>query len=117
VGVALAVLAGFALCIRALWRERAAARTRGWKIAVLLVVIGGVIGGVEAAYVSSSPRPVVAEQGRYAFTAIVPLAAVAAGACLGLGRRMAPVIAVGLIAAMAGFSYLSLLLGFEGFYA
>ena len=116
-GVTLAVLAGFALCLKTLVRERDAVRTRGWELAVLALVIVGVIGGVEAAYVTSDPRQVVAEQGRYAFTALVPLAAVAAGACLGLGRRRAPLVAGALVAAMAGFGFLSLLLGFEGFYA
>ena len=80
-------------------------------------MILGVIGGVEAAYVSATPRPVVAEQGRYAFTAIVPLAAIAAGACLGLGRRRSPLLAGGLVGGMVGFAFLSLLLGSQGFYA
>ena len=115
--IALALLAGFALCAVAAWRERRELQPLRWELAVLLIAIAGVVGGVEAAYVTSAPRPVVAEQGRYAFTAMVPLATIAAGACLAFGRRRAPALAAGLVGALMGLSFLSLLLGLQHFYA
>ncbi len=38
-------------------RERRGLRSRGWELAVLLIAIAGVIGGVEAAYVTIHPAP------------------------------------------------------------
>ncbi len=116
--IAVAALAAGALCAVALWRERIAARARGWELTALVVAVVGVIGGVAAAYMTShGDRPVVAEQGRYAFTAIVPLATIALGACFAFGRRRAPAVAGGVVGAMMGLGYASLWLAFEGFFA
>ena len=45
-----------------------------------MLAIAGVVFGVEAAYFTDIPRPVPAEQGRYVFTALVPLAMARLGA-------------------------------------
>ncbi len=56
------------------------------------------IGGVTAAYVSATPRSgELPEQGRYAFTALPALAAVAVAAVYGLPRRWRPVVAGGVL--------------------
>jgi hypothetical protein len=56
---------------------------------------------VEAAYFTLAwPTTGVAEQGRYAFTAITAVAAIVIGGCLGLGRRRALPAAAGLVACL-----------------
>jgi len=116
--IVLVMIAAGALCALAVWRERIAARMRGWELAVLGLAVVGVVGGVEAAYLSGGPRPgPVAEQGRYAFTAIVPLATIALGACFAFGRRRAPLVATGLVAAVMGLAYASYWLSLSGFFA
>jgi hypothetical protein len=116
--IAAAMLAVGAACVAAVvLRERPAARKRALELAVLLLALAGVIGGVAAAYQTTTPsRPVVAEQGRYAFTAIVPLAAIAVGGAFAFGRRRAPLVAGGLVAAVAGFSFASYMLALTRFY-
>jgi len=116
VGIVLAVTAGLALCAVAVWRERIAALSRGWELGVLLAALFGVVVAVEAVYATGAPRPVVAEQGRYAFTAIVPLAAIAAGACVAFGRRHATAVAAALAAAMVGLAFASQVLALGGYY-
>jgi hypothetical protein len=114
VAVLVAVLV---LALVAVVRERAAAWRIGWEIATLVVAVAGVIGGVAAAYFTDAFRGVVAEQGRYAFTAMVPLAAIAAGSCFGLGRRLAPVAAGVLVGGMAGLGWASQLLALTHFFS
>jgi hypothetical protein len=75
-----------------------------------------VIGAVEAAYFTPTPRQVLSEFGRYLFPAITALAAIAVGSCLGLGRRWAPVAAVALAMAVVVLDYASQLLSLAGFY-
>jgi hypothetical protein len=106
---AVSILAA-ALCALAVVRRRQQARRLGWELAVLLVAIAGVVGGVEAAYFGGDARAVPAEQGRYIFTAAVPLAAIAAGAAMAFRERVAPLVAAGLAAAVIGLSYASQLL-------
>jgi hypothetical protein len=105
--IAAAMLGAGALCALAVWRERGAARPQALEIAVLLLALVGVIGGVEAAYFTTQGRLTVAEQGRYAFTAMVPLAAIAVGATFAFGRRRAPVLAGAGVAAVAGLTLAS----------
>jgi hypothetical protein len=106
-----------ALCvITVTWRKRLAARSRRWELAVLLTAFIGVLAGVSAAYFATTPRSFPVEQGRYLFTAIVPLAAIAAGATLAFGRRLAPVLAAALVAAVIGLAYASQLLSLETFF-
>jgi Predicted membrane protein (DUF2142) len=106
-----------ALCVVAVVRRRSAALRLGWELAVLLVAIAGVVGGVEAAYFTNSPRPVPAEQGRYIFTAAVPLAAIAMGAAMAFRDRVAPLVASGLAVGVIGLSCASQLLTLTGFFA
>jgi hypothetical protein len=75
-------------------------------------VILAVIGGVEIAYYSPGPRPVflTPEQGRYAFTAIVPLAALALAGLLPLPRRWGAAAAAVVVSAMICLSAASHLL-------
>ncbi len=114
--VAAVMLLAGALCFVAVWRERPAARRRALELTVLVLAIAGVVAGVEAAYQAGSARTVVAEQGRYAFTAMVPLAAIAVGAAFAFGRRRAPLVASGLVAAVAGLAVASYMLAFTRFF-
>jgi Predicted membrane protein (DUF2142) len=109
-------LVAAALCALAVVRWRSQARGLGWELAVLIVAIAGVIGGVEAAYYTSQPRPVPAEQGRYIFTAVVPLATIAVGAAMAFRERLAPLVATALAAAVIGLGYASQLLTLTGFF-
>ncbi len=117
--VTIAVVGGIALVFAALAvaRERLAARARGWEIAVLATALISVPLGVAAVHFVPDVRSVPAEQGRYIFTAIVPLAALAAVATLAFGRRRAPLVAALLVAAVAILSYASQLLTLTTFYA
>ncbi len=103
-------LVAAALCAFAVVRRRAEATALGWELAVLIVATAGVIGGVEAAYFTNAPRSVPAEQGRYIFTAAVPLAVIAVGAAMAFRDRIAPLVAAGLAAAVIGLSYAAQLL-------
>jgi hypothetical protein len=113
--VLLALLAA-ALCVVAVVRRRGAALRVGWELATLLLVLAGVVFGVEAAYFTDQPRPVPAEQGRYIFTAIVPLAAIAVGGCLAFRNRVAVVVAAGMVGLMMGLGYASQFLTLAGFF-
>jgi hypothetical protein len=108
------VIGAFLLCGVTAWRERNALRARGWEIAVLDAAL---VAGVEAAYFSTEPVENLPEQGRYAFTAIVPFAAVAVGACLAFGRGRARLVAAGLVSVMRGLAFCGQLLGFTSFFA
>jgi Predicted membrane protein (DUF2142) len=110
-------LACAALCALAAVRRWPRTSVLGWELTVIVVAIAGVIGGVEAAYFTSAPRPAPAEQGRYVFTAIVPLATIAVGAALAFRERIAPLVASGLAALVIGFGYASQLLALTGFFA
>jgi hypothetical protein len=114
--IAACTLAVAVLGAVALWRRRVAARGLTWELGVLVVAIVGVIAGVEGAYFTDHARPVPAEQGRYIFTAIVPLAALAVGGALAFGRRTAPVVAGALAAAVIGLGYASQLLALTWFF-
>ena len=115
--IAAVSLAAAALCALAVARRRSQALTLGWELAVLVVAIAGVVGGVEAAYFTGTPRQVPAEQGRYIFTAIVPLATIAVGAAMAFRERVAPLAATALTAAVIGLGYASQLLTLTGFFA
>ena len=101
---------------------RAALRNREWlrrnwlPVAFVVLVPATVLAAVEAAYYTTAPRQALAEFGRYLFPAITALAAIAVGACLGLGRRWAPVAATGLAAGVIVLDYASQLLSLAGFY-
>lgn len=112
------VLAISALGVWALWRRRAALR-RGWwlEVAVLLAAVVGVLAAVEAAFAAVATRPVVAEQGRYAFTAITAFAALAVGAGLGLPSRRRDGYLTVIVVLMIGFAVASQWLAFATFYS
>jgi hypothetical protein len=105
------------LAVVAVARERLAASVRRWEIAVLLVALGSVVVGVAAVHFTPAVRGVPAEQGRYLFAAIVPLAAIAVGATLAFGRERAPLAATVLVAATIVLSYASQLLTLTTFFA
>jgi 4-amino-4-deoxy-L-arabinose transferase-like glycosyltransferase len=105
-----------ALCVAAVVRHWPRARRLGWEIAVLLVALAGVIAGVEGAYFSGTPRAVPAEQGRYIFTALVPLAAIAVGGALAFRDRAATLVATVLAAGVIGLGYASQLLALSRFF-
>lgn len=88
--------------VRRYWREAA----------FLLLVIVAVIAGVEFAYYAATPRPayLTPEQGRYAFTAMVPLAGIALCGLLAFKRRVAMAGASVLVGAMIAFGAASHLL-------
>jgi predicted membrane protein DUF2142 len=105
------------LCVVAVLRHRLAARRLGWELAVLLLALAGVVAGVEGAYFTNTPRLVPAEQGRYIFTALVPLAAIAVGGALAFRDRVAMLVASALAATVIAFGYASQLLALSGFFA
>jgi hypothetical protein len=116
-GVILAVtVAVGALGARAVVRHRNWVRRHWLEVGFLVLVPVTVIAAVEAAYFAPSQRDVLPEFGRYLFPAITALAAIAAGSCLGLGRRWAPVAATVLVAAVIVLDYASQLLSLAGFY-
>jgi hypothetical protein len=109
--IAVILTAGALALAMAIRRRRNVAR-HSLEALFLILVILGVIAGIEFAFYSPGPRIplVIPEQGRYAFTAIVPLAALALSGLLLLPRRWAiPVTAV-LVGAMICFSAASHLL-------
>jgi hypothetical protein len=115
--VVLAVIAFAGInALRALVRFRGFARSHWAEIAFLALTPVSVIAAVEAAYFTTIARPVTAEFGRYAFPAISAVAALAAGSSFAFGRRRAPQVAVGLVAAMIVLNYSSQLLTLAGFY-
>jgi 4-amino-4-deoxy-L-arabinose transferase-like glycosyltransferase len=121
--VYLAIFAAMAVAgagaVRLLVVERRAALARWPEIAFLASVPVVVFLAVEAAYFTLAvPLDGTPEQGRYAFTAIVPLAVIAVGGVIGLaGRRRALPAAAGLVTAMAILCLASQLLTLAGFYA
>jgi hypothetical protein len=91
-------------------------RTRIWELLVLALLPAAVIAGVESAFATELPRPVLAEMGRYLFPAISALAILAVGATIGVGRRRAISLATGVVAAEFVLLYASQLLELRGFY-
>jgi Predicted membrane protein (DUF2142) len=93
--------------LRAHWAE---------TLVVVLTPVA-VILGFTAAYFTVTPRPVIAEFGRYLFPAIGPVALFVVGALHAFGRRRMAVVGAGLLAAMIVLSYSSQLLTLTSFYA
>lgn len=99
----------------ALWRR---VRPHWAIIAFLILVPLSVFVGIEAAYFTTIALPLdgVAEQGRYAFTSLTAVAALAAGACALLGRRRGLIVGTSLVTAMMGLAYASQWLTLSSFY-
>ncbi|KKK55013.1 hypothetical protein LCGC14_3078840, partial [marine sediment metagenome] len=115
--IASAMIGAGLLCAVAVWRHRPAARSRSIELVVLVLVVVGVVAGVAAAfYTPVGGRAGVAEQGRYAFTALAALAPIAVGACYAFGRRLVVPMAMTLVVAMMGLSFASQLMALAGFY-
>ena len=93
--IAAALLALCATCLR--WR---AVLGRWRELLFLMLVASGVIAAVEYVYYTATPRPVLPEQGRYAFTALVPIGALAVAGLFALPRRWATSIATIAVTAM-----------------
>jgi 4-amino-4-deoxy-L-arabinose transferase-like glycosyltransferase len=104
------VIAAGALALIAVWRRWPAVRARWRELTFLMLVIAGVIGGVEYEFYAVTPRPLLAEQGRYAFTALVPLAALAVAGLFALPRRWATAIATMAVTAMIVLAFASRIL-------
>jgi hypothetical protein len=114
IAVAMCVIVAFAL--RGLWLERAFVRTRIPEAIVLLGSIVCVLGFTHAAFVKFNPAAAIQEQGRYAFPAITALALTGIVACFGVGRRRAPVAAVGLVTTMMLLSVFAQIYVFSAYF-
>jgi Predicted membrane protein (DUF2142) len=104
----------------ALWAARRESPwlRRHWLEALALILMAlAVWAGFEAAYYTTSPRPLIAEFGRYEFPAIGPLALLVVGALHVFGRRRMLEAGAMLLVAMITFSYASQLLTLSTFYA
>lgn len=111
--VILLVIAALGLLALAMaFRLRSTIRRHWPEAALMILVIAGVIAGVEFAYYSPTPRliPLTPEQGRYAFTAIVPLTALALSGLLIVPRKWAKPAGAVLVGAMICFEVASHLL-------
>jgi hypothetical protein len=116
--IVLAIGAAAALGLRALWQSRASVRAVLPELLVLALLAAAVIAGTHASFYTPEPsRPVVAEQGRYAFTAMVPFAAFAAVAAYGLGHLRARAVAATMLAAMLALNVASQLLALGKFFS
>jgi hypothetical protein len=98
-------------------RERAYLLANLPETGFLLLCPVAVVAAVEAAYYTPGIRPLVAEFGRYAFPAIVPLALIVVGSLHAFGRRWVPWLGAGLLTAMIGLCFAGQLLTLTGFYA
>jgi 4-amino-4-deoxy-L-arabinose transferase-like glycosyltransferase len=111
---AAAVMAGSVL-----WHEDGVLRRRWPEMLVLALVPIAVIGAVEANFeppLTIIPLGGTPEEGRYAFPAIIAVAALFIGASHGLGRRRATMVAGGTVACLIGFTLASQFLTFSAFY-
>lgn len=115
--IAVVVAAVAALAVVSLWRHRAAVRERWPSLAALALGFAAVALLAHLAFVRTEISPLISEQGRYFFPAIVVPATVAVGACFAVGRRRAPVLGVGLVAGVMAFCGACQLYAFASWYA
>jgi hypothetical protein len=104
------------LAVIAVVREWRWLRSHWLEALALLAMPVCVIAGFEAAYYTPTPRPLIAEFGRYAFPAIGPLALLVVGALHVFGRRHMLKAGIVLMVAMAALSYAAQLLTLTSFY-
>ena len=97
-------------------RRREAVWRYKWEIAVLILVVVGVLGGVAAVYYSDIPRDIPAEQGRYAFPTAVAVATLAVGALIGFKAPVRRWLVVGLVVGMGTLGVLGRLVYLVGAY-
>jgi hypothetical protein len=101
----------------ALWQRRRALRGRWPEVALVVLAIMGVLGGVAAAYMAAPPyNAPLPEQGRYAFTALAAFAAVPAAALLAVRRRWLPYVAGALVTGMIALEWASQMMLLQRFY-
>jgi hypothetical protein len=106
-----------ALAPVAAFTERAWLR-RHWREALVIVLCPiSVVAAVEAAFYTPGSRAAVAEFGRYAFPAIVPLSLILVGSLHAFGRRSALLAGTVLLTAMIALSVGGQLRELTGFYA
>jgi 4-amino-4-deoxy-L-arabinose transferase-like glycosyltransferase len=105
-----------ALALVAWARHRAAVSRRRWELGLLLLAVVGVFAGTEIAYFAPGD-PTVPEFGRYLFPVAGVIAGIAALATFGLGRRLAPALAAGLLTAMMGLFWASEFLAMSALYS
>jgi hypothetical protein len=88
------------------------------ELLVLGLILFGVFGGVAYAYYApdAAGRLSPSEQGRYAFTALIPLVTIALAGCYAFGRQRAALVASGLAAAMIGFGIASQAMALATYY-
>ncbi|HEX3451770.1 MAG TPA: hypothetical protein VHS26_00595, partial [Solirubrobacteraceae bacterium] len=115
--LAVSLIVFFVLAPWAARREWPWLRAHWAETLVVVLAPVAVILGFTAAYFTVTPRPVIAEFGRYVFPAIGPLALFVVGALHAFGRRRIPLVGAGLLAAMIVLSYSSQLLTLTSFYA
>lgn len=95
---------------RSAWRFK-------WEIAFFIVLLASVLGGVAAVYQTLVPRPLPAEQGRYAFPAAVAVATLTVGAFIGLGPVVRRWVVVGLVVGMGVLGVMGRLAYLAGAYS
>jgi hypothetical protein len=105
------------LAVVAARREWAYVRRNLPEALVLALIPIAVVAGVEAAYFTIPPRPLIGEFGRYAFPAIAPLAVLVVASLHAFGRRWALTGGSVLLAGMLTLSYAAQLVTLTGFYA
>jgi hypothetical protein len=115
--ILIAMLAVPVLGVVALVRERQFVHRRLLEAVILVLMPIAVVVGFEAAFYTPSPRPAIAEFGRYAFPAIAPLAVIAVASLQAFGRRGALLAGAGVLVAMIALSYAGQLTTLAGFYA
>ena len=103
--------------ILAVYRERRVLRRRWIEVSLVVLFPIVVFAAFEAAFYTATNRPLVAEQGRYLFPALAPLAALVVGTLFGLGRRRMLEAGTVLLVAMLALCYASQLLTLTSFYA
>jgi hypothetical protein len=112
-----AMLAVPLLCLVAARREWAYVRRNLAEALIVILIPVAVVAGVEAAFYTPGARPAIAEFGRYAFPAIVPLAVLVVASLHAFGRRWALAAGACLLVAMLALSYAAQLVTLTGFYA
>jgi 4-amino-4-deoxy-L-arabinose transferase-like glycosyltransferase len=108
--IVMGISAALGLCM--IWRRWTAVRRHWLEAVFLLLVVLGVLGGVDFAYYSATPTlpSLIPEQGRYAFTALVPLAGLAVCGLASFRRGVATVSMTLLVGAMISLAAASHLL-------
>lgn len=112
-----ALLAVVVICgLVALWRHRGWVRRNFLPLAMVLAHPVAVYFMVEWAYATPGGRPVLAEQGRYIFPALVAFAVAAAGAGFGLPEKLRTFAWGGLVGLFCAFGIVTYVFGAYGVY-